>query len=131
MAADMTYAEAVEQSRRLLAQARLTDPDDHFPYKHDVVCDLLAENPPMGPGLPDRLSGPQDRTRDATDYTSRGIANASRDYVEAQAAWLADPSNSTLADYEAARDRLVAARLDHRQNRDAGFTIGAAARKAG
>jgi len=111
--------------------ARLDDPGEHFPYKYDVVLALLAEQPPMGPGIPDRLDGAADTSREVTDYMSEGIAEASRDYIDAQAAWLADPTEQTRSGYEAARDRLVAARLDHRHNRGTGFTVGAAARRAG
>lgn len=126
-----TYGQAVEQAVALLNAARLADPDEHFPYKHDVMVALLDEDPPMGPGLPDGADGVDDRSRGVGDYTSRGIADASRDYIDAQAAYLSAPSEDTLSVYEAARDQLVAARLDHRQGRGAAFTIGAAARRAG
>lgn len=126
-----SYADAAKFARRALAQARLDDPDEHFPYKHDVVTDLLDEQAPMGPGIPGRVDGATDQSFTVDDYISRGIADASRDYIDAQAAWLGDPSDENRAAYEAARDRLVAARLDHRENRGSGFTIGAAARRAG
>lgn len=126
-----TYQQAVEQGRKLIADARLADPNEHFPYKLDAVTALLDEDPPMGPGTPEGADGAADRSREVADYMSRGIAEASADYIEAQAAWLTDPSNETRAAYETARDRLLAARLDHRHGRGAGFTIGAAARRAG
>jgi len=124
-----TYAEVVDRTARERAQARLADPNEHFPYKHDVVSDLLDDGAAMGPGIPLVIDGADDDSRSIDDYMSAGIADASRDYVDAQAAWLTEPSSSTLAVYEAARDRLVAARLDHRQNREDAFTIGAAARR--
>jgi hypothetical protein len=126
-----SYAEQVEANRAALAQARLSDPDEHFPYRHDAVVDLIAADPPMGPGLPGGTDGTDDTSRTVHDYITRAIADASRDYIAAQAAWLADATGGNWAAYEAARDRLVAARLDHRQARGEEFTIGAAARKAG
>lgn len=126
-----TYGEAHAAGVKLLSEARLNDPGEHFPYKHDVVIALLEDNPPMGPGVPDGVDGTDDRSREAADYMSRDIADASADYIDAQAAYLADPSASNKAAYEAARDQLQAARLDHRQGRGAGFTVGAAARRAG
>lgn len=131
MTSASTYAQAVEQQRQALALARLNDPDEHFPYKHDTVTGLLAADPAMGPGVPDRIDGADDNSRTFADYMSQGIADASRDYIDAQAAYLQDPSEDTRVGYEAARDRLVAARLDHRAARDEGFVVGAAARRAG
>lgn len=125
-----TYGQAQEQARALLAQARLNDPAEHFPYKHDTVIALLDENPAMGPGVPGQTDGADDTSRTAEDYTSRGIADASAAYIDAQAAFLADPSDGNRQAYESARDELVAARLDHRTNRGQGFTVGAAARRA-
>ncbi len=127
-----TYAQAVTQSRQALAQARLADPSEHFPYKYDVVCELLTDpQTPMGSGVPDGADGTDDRSRTIGDYMSQGIADATRDYVDAQAAFLAEPGESNRAAYEATRDRLIAARLDHRANRGDTFTVGAAARRAG
>lgn len=129
--ARQTYAQAVEQSQQLLAQARLSDPDEHFPYKHDEVVALLDEGVMMGPGNPDGLDGASDESRTIDDFMTRDIADATRDYVEAQAEFLKDRSDDNRMVLDAARDRLQAARLDHRQNRGTGFTIGAAARRAG
>lgn len=126
-----TYAQAVDQSRQALAQARLNDPDEHFPYRHDAVVALLDAGTAMGPGIPGQLDGADDTSRTIDDYTSRAIADASRDYIDAQAAFLTDPSPANRDAYAAARDQLVAARLDHRQNRGQGFTLGAAARRSG
>lgn len=131
MTEPVTYGEVVAAYQQALAQARLADPGEHYPYKHDVVVALLDENAPMGPGNPDGVDGRSDGSRLADDYMSRGIADASRDYIEAQAAYVTDRTEATRQAYDAARDRLVAARLDHRTNRGNGFTIGAAARKAG
>jgi hypothetical protein len=126
-----TYGAAHEAAVVMLDAARLADPDEHFPYKHDAVTALIAENPPMGPGIPDGIDGTQDTSRTVADYITSDIADASRDYIDAQAAFLSARSDDTQAAMDAARDRLVAARLDHRQNRGQGFTIGAAAPKAG
>jgi hypothetical protein len=126
-----TYAEAADEFRRSVAELRLADPDEHFPYKHDDVVALIDENPPMGPGTPDGVDGTADTSRVIGDYTSRAIADASRDYIDAQADLLRDPSDDTRSAYEAARDRLGAARLDHRQARGNSFIVGAAARRAG
>ncbi len=128
-----TYAQAVTQSRQALAQARLADPDEHFPYKHDVVTELLADpQTPMGSGVPDAHDGTDDRSRTISDYMSQGIADATRDYVQAQTDYLSDPENDDArTGYEAARDQLIAARLDHRENRGSEFVVGAAARRAG
>jgi hypothetical protein len=128
---DKTYAEVVEQNRQALAHARLNDPAEHFPYKHDIVMGLLAEGENMGPGEPGGVEGVNDDSRSIEDYMSAGIADASRDYIDAQAAYLTDGSEQNKAAYNAARDRLQAARLDHRQNRGQGFVVGAAARRAG
>lgn len=126
-----TYAAARDQAQALLAAARLADPDDHFPYRLDDVLALIDEDPPMGPGTPGGTDGAADTTREVADYITADIAHASAAYVDAQAAYLTDRTPENLAEYEAARDRLVAARLDHRQNRGEGFTVGAAARRAG
>lgn len=111
-----TYAEAMTRTRALLAGARLTDPGEHFPYKHDVVTALIAENPPAGP------MGEDDARVRVRDFTSQQIADATRDYVDAQAGYLARPGEDTKAAYEVARDILVEARRRHRQGRD-GFAV--------
>ncbi len=132
-----TYAQMVEQNQRALAQAQLADPDSHFPYKHDVVTEMVRQpGLPMGPGLPEdqgraAVGGADDETRTIEDYMSQGIADATRDYVAAQAAYFEDGGGETYDKYSAARDRLQAARLDHRENRGNAIVIGAAARRAG
>lgn len=126
-----SYGEAHEQALKLLGKARLADPNEHFPYKHDTVTAVVEANPPMGPGIPGQLDGAEDESRRADDYITQGIADASKDYIDAQAAYLADPTLENRQAYDAARDRLQAARLDHRVNRGESFTVGAAARRAG
>lgn len=126
-----TYGEASEQAAALLARARLADDNDHFPYKIDEVLDLIDTDPPMGPGIPGQVDGADDTSRTVADYITPGIAEATDAYIGAQAAYLENPSDDTRQAYDAARDRLVAARLDHRENRGEGFTVGAAARRAG
>jgi hypothetical protein len=132
-----TYADVVAQNRQALAQAVLGDPNSHFPYKYDAVTDLVDQaGLPMGPGVPEERGqvakdGADDASRTIEDYMSQGIADASRDYIEAQAAYLESGTGESLQAYNTARDRLQAARLDHRQNRGEGFVVGAAARRAG
>lgn len=105
---------------------RLHDPGEHYPYKHDHVSALIAENPPAGPDGPD-----DDRVR-VEDYISQPIADATRDYIDAQAAYLTDPGDATRAAYEQAKADLQAARAAHRENRPAGpVVVGVRARRAG
>lgn len=126
-----TYSEVLDQNRRNLAAARLTDPDEHFPYKLEDVLDLIQEDPPMGGGVPGGIDGTEDRSFEVADYITAAIAEASEAYIQAQADFLDNPGDETRSAYEAARDRLNAARLDHRTNRGNTYTIGAAARRAG
>lgn len=114
----MTYAEALAEARTLVNQARLDDPDEHYPYKHEEVSALIAENPPAGP------NGPEDDRLRIRDMISQPIADASRDYIDAQAAYLADPSEETKAAYDVARDVLVEARRRHRADREGMAVIG-------
>lgn len=114
--AEQTYGEAMEAARGLLGAARLADPLEHFPYKHDAVTALVAENPPMGP------DGDDDEFV-AEDYTNQEIADATKVYIDAQAALLTDPGDATQADYRAATASLVAARQRHRAGR-LGVTVG-------
>lgn len=114
--AAQTYADALARSRALLAGARLTDPGEHFPYKHDAVTSLIEENPPAGP------MGEDDARVRVRDFISQPIADATRDYVNAQSAYLKKPGEDTKAGYDVARDLLVDARRRHRKDRD-GFAI--------
>lgn len=118
-------SEALERAKGLLRQGRLNDPNEHFPYKHDEVSRLIAENPPAGPEGPD-----DDRVR-VEDFITQDIADATRDYIDAQAAYLEDPGDATRADYHRARDELTAARQAHRVNRPAPTIVGIRARRAG
>lgn len=107
-------------------QSRLSDPGEHFPYKHAEALALLEEDPPYGPDGED-----DDRLR-VSDYLSREIADATNAYVNAQAAYLADAGDGTRAAYSAAKEALVAARQAHRVNRPAGpVVVGIRARRAG
>jgi hypothetical protein len=112
-----TYGEAVEAAQKLLAQGRLADPGEHYPYKHADVTALLEENPPAGP------DGPDDDRVCVRDLMSQAIADASRDYIDAQATYVADPSEENRAAYDVARDVLIEARRRHRANRTAGPTV--------
>lgn len=114
--AAQSYADAMARSRALLAGARLTDPGEHFPYKHEAISALIAENPPAGP------MGEDDARVRVRDFTSQPIADATRDYVDAQAAYLKAPGEETKAAYDVARDLLVDARRRHRKGRD-GFAV--------
>lgn len=106
-----SYADAWDEARGLLGRARLADPGEHFPYKHDEVLALLQENPPAGPG------GENDDSRRVSDFMSTRIADATKAYVEAQAAYLKNAGDATLADYQEAADDLSAARRAHRRKR--------------
>ena len=108
------------------ARDRLNDPDEHFPYKHEHVCALIEENGPAGPDGPD-----DDRLR-VQDYISQDIADATKAYVEAQAAWLSDPGDATQELHQQAARDLVEARRAHRANRPAGpVVVGIRARRSG
>lgn len=109
----MSYADALAEARALVNHARLDDPGEHFPYKHEAVSALIAENPPAGP------QGPDDDRVVVRDMISQPIADASRNYIEAQAAYLASPGDGTEIAYKAAAEDLVAARQAHRANRPA------------
>jgi hypothetical protein len=126
-----SYGDVTAAAQAQIRAARLRDPGEHFPYKRDAVEALLAEDPPMGPGITGGHEGVDDRSREVADYTSPGIAAATDDYITAQEAYLRSPSDDTKSEYDAARDRLQAARLDHRANRANTLTIGGAARRAG
>lgn len=106
-----SYGEAVAKAQRDVNAARLADPDEHFPYKHDHVRALVADNPPMGP------DGPSDNRVTVADVMTVRIADASNAYIEAQAAYLTDPGPATKSALDAATDDLVAARRNHRRNR--------------
>jgi hypothetical protein len=122
-----SYGAAQAAARAMLAEARLADPDEHYPYKAADVDALLADNPPMGPG------GQKDSTARAEDFMSQRIADASAAYIEAQAAVVADPSRANRTAYEAAKDDLAAARRTHRRGRvDAnGAPVGAVVASTG
>ena len=120
------YAAAHAESQRILREGRLADDGEHFPYRHDAVTALVAENPPAGPDGPD-----DDRVR-LEDFMSQEIADASQRYIEAQQAYLADPGDGTRAGYESAKSALAAARQAHRVNRgDQMNIVGIRARRAG
>lgn len=124
--APRSHSEALERAKVLLRQGRLNEPNEHFPYKRDVVAALLAENPPFGPDGED-----DDRVR-VEDFTSEAIVDASDGYVTAQQRYLEEPGDATRAEYQRARDALVAARKAHRANRPAGpVVVGIRARRAG
>lgn len=125
-----SYAAAAEQAAAALSRAALADSDSHFPYKADTVAAIIADNPPMGPGAPGHVDGSEDRSREVADYMTTGVAEATADYVAADQAYRENRTTDNLDQLNAATDRLVAARLDHREQRGDGFTIGAAARRA-
>jgi hypothetical protein len=106
-----SYGDAILEAGKLLRQGQRNDPGEHFPYKHDDAWALREENPPAGPLGPD-----DDRLR-VEDYISFDIIDASSAYVAAMADYLEAPSEAKYDAYHAARDELVAARLDHRSSR--------------
>jgi hypothetical protein len=111
-AAPRNYTEGINQARQLIAQARLADPDEHFPYKHRDVLTLLDKNPPAGP------QGPKDASRRAADFITREIADASRDYIDAQAHYLNNIEDRfARLQFRAAADWLEATRSRHRATR--------------
>jgi hypothetical protein len=112
-----TFADGVARAQDLIRQGRLNDPGEHFPYKHDTVVALLEENPPAGP------NGADDDSRRVADFMSPRIADASRDYIAAQEAYLRDPGDATLAAYQEATDDLVAARRSHRRRRGGAMSV--------
>lgn len=121
-----SYAAAHAESQRILREGRLADDGEHFPYKHDDVTALVAENSPMGPEGPD-----DDRLR-AEDYMSQEIADASAAYVQAQRVYLENPGDGTKAEYEAAKLSLADARKAHRANRGNQLNVvGIRSRRAG
>ncbi|BAL87305.1 hypothetical protein AMIS_20850 [Actinoplanes missouriensis 431] len=103
------------QAQALIRAGRLADPDEHFPYKHEAVTALVAENPPAGPN--------GDDSKRVSDYMSQRIADASEQYIAAQAAYLGDPGDGTLAAYQAATDALISARKAHRRQRGGAMFI--------
>ena len=112
-----SYGEAVTRAQELVRAGRLADPDEHFPYKHADVTALLEENPPAGP------RGADDDSLRIADFTSTRIADATDAYVQAQAAYLTDPGDATLAAYQEATDDLTAARRAHRRRRGGAMAI--------
>lgn len=104
-------ADVRAEARQKVAAARLADPEEHFPYKQAEVAKLLKANPAMGP------DGPGDTTVQAEDFLTTRIAEATAAYIDAQAAFLADPSPANRSGYDARRDDLIAARRTHRRTR--------------
>lgn len=106
-----SYADALAKARDLLAQARLDDPDEHFPYKAEHARALIEENPPAGP------DGPDDDSLRVTDVLPLDIAEATEKYVAAQQAYLRKPTAKALAALDKSRDLLTVARKHHRRDR--------------
>lgn len=104
-----SYGEAWAVAEAMLRAGKLADPDEHFPYKHEQVSELIAENPPAG------RRGPDDDSVRISDFISQDIADASKAYIDAQAAYLADPTRANRRRYEVEKELLVAARRTHRE----------------
>ena len=115
--APQSYSDAVTRAQDMIRRGRLNDPGEHFPYKREAVAAVLEENPPAGP------RGEDDDSLRASDFMTTRIADASAAYVEAQAAYLKDPGDGTLANYREAADDLVAARRAQRRKRGGGMAI--------
>jgi hypothetical protein len=128
-----SYAEGVDQARAIIAQGRLADPGEHYPYKRDEATRLLRENGPMGPGDPETgLNGADDDRVRVEDFTSQDIIDRSAALVQTQEAFLRDPGDATKADYDQAKVDLVAARQAHRAGRGSFMNVvGVRARRAG
>lgn len=107
----LTTGEAMAAARQQVADARLADPGEHFPYKRAAVARLLTDNPAMGP------AGPDDDSVSAVDFTSERIILATDAYVQAQADYLADQTPANRELYDDAAAALVAARQAHRRTR--------------
>jgi hypothetical protein len=105
------FGEVVAEARRTIAEARVSDPNEHYPYKADKVHALLSANPAMGP------AGPDDDSVQAADFTSTRIVDATKVYVDAQKAVALDPSRENREAYQVATADLVAARQAHRRYR--------------
>lgn len=105
-----SYGEVHARMQRELAEARLADPDEHFPYKTGDARTALADTS-MGP------DGDAQHDVTGADFLSRRIIDASEAYIDAQAAYLADPAPANRGALDAATDDLVAARRSHRRNR--------------
>ncbi len=110
MSSSESYGAAVAGAQQAIRQAALNDPNSHFPYKHDAVIALLEENPPAGKDA-------NDDSKRVSDYMTVRIADASKAYVEAQAAHLENPGDATKAAYEQAAEDLVWARQIQRRGR--------------
>jgi hypothetical protein len=106
------FSGGLDQARQLLADSRLADPGEHFPYKHREVRALLDKNPPAGP------RGPKDDSFRTSDFMSDKIADATRDFIDAQSAVLKDVRDPyARLQYKGATDFLVASRRAHRVGR--------------
>lgn len=112
-----SYGDAVTRAQDLVRAGRLADPGEHFPYRHDAVTALLAENPPAGP------KGEGDDSKRVSDFMSTRIADATQAYVAAQQAYLENPGDATLAEYQEKTDDLTAARRAHRRKRGGEMSI--------
>lgn len=112
-----SYGDAVTQAQALVRAGRLADPGEHFPYKHDAVTALLEDNPAAGP------AGEGDDSKRVSDFMSVRIAEATAAYVGAQEAYLRDPGDVTLAEYQSAAEDLQAARKTHRRKRGGEMAI--------
>jgi multidrug efflux pump subunit AcrA (membrane-fusion protein) len=88
------YADAVAEAQQSIREARLADPDEHFPYNREA-----AER-----GNPDGVR------------VLAGVAAATERYVRAQQAYLENPGDATRDDYRATAEALVSARNEHRSN---------------
>lgn len=91
--------------------ARLDDPLEHYPYKHQHARALVAENPRFGP------NGPDDDAVETTDVLTPELVDLTAAYVKAQEVYVEQRTAGNLAAYRAARDELTEGRRRHRANR--------------
>lgn len=105
-----SYGEAHDKAMAMLAESRLADPDEHFPYKDaDAKAALKRKN--MGPDAGEK----EDVT--GADFLSQRIVEASSAFIAAQEAYLREPTAASHSAMEAAQDDLIAARRTHRRGR--------------
>lgn len=111
-----SYGEVLAGQRQALADARLNDPGEHFPYKIDDAI-AASRSSAMGP------QGPDDDSVMGEDFLTEELARLTEAYVIAQGKYLASLTDDDLRSaYQAAAAALAAGRRAHRINRQ-GMTM--------
>lgn len=104
-------------ARKAPMAEHIDDPSGHFPYKIDRALRAVREDAPAGPDGPD-----DDRVRTG-DFLDEAIAQATNEYVQAQAEHFRTDTAETLEVMQAAAERLVEARRAHRDGRGDAPTV--------